>query len=165
MPWHKVSLDHLLESENSKTLVSREYCLGARSGEKSQALMARGGVSGQGERLKLGIQVGPISTHLASSSRRVFTECLLCALLCVGCCQFQGMLSNCLPSREPADPSCFQRVLAIDSDANGQITRQGVSTGRFRVSLRSRSQHSVLCELLTILTCPGWLGLQVVDCC
>lgn len=81
---------HLLESENSRDIGKQESIAVGLDLEKI-ALMARGGVSGQGKDWKLGIQVGPISTHLQPpSSRRVFTECLLCALLCVGCCQFPG---------------------------------------------------------------------------
>ena len=114
---------HLLESEDSRDIGKQESNLVGLDLEKI-ALMARGGVSGQGKDLKLGIQVGP---HLNPSAAS-FTECLL-SVSCVLCsawdaANFQGMLSNCLPSRSLLIPAASRRVLAIDSDANGQITRQ-----------------------------------------
>ena len=49
-------------------------------------------------------------------------SCVLCSAW--DAANFQGMLSNCLPSRSLLIPAASRRVLAIDSDANGQITRQ-----------------------------------------
>ena len=64
----------------------------------------------------------PICSLLHPAECLLNVSCVLCSAWDTA--NFQGMLSNCLPSRSLLIPAASRRVLAIDSDANGQITRQ-----------------------------------------
>lgn len=64
----------------------------------------------------------PICSLLHTAECLLSVSCVLCSAW--DAASFQGMLSNCLPSRSLLISAASWGVLAIDSDANGQITRQ-----------------------------------------